>query len=72
MAKEIKDNQNKATIEDVLACYDKHGFDTNQDVPGNFLWEDLYRAVITFLYESSYNEEKQNNLNVGQVHLGRK
>ena len=35
----------KATIADVIAEYDKHGFDVNQDMPGNFLWEDLYREM---------------------------
>jgi len=34
----------QASIEDVLDVYDKHGFDANQDIPGNFLWEELYRA----------------------------
>jgi len=34
----------EATIEDVLAEYDKNGFDANQDVPGNLKWEELYRA----------------------------
>ena len=36
----------RATIDDVIDSYDKHGFDTNQDIPGNYLWEDLYRALI--------------------------
>ena len=36
----------KATIDDVINAYDKHGFDANQDIPGNLLWEDLYRALI--------------------------
>ena len=31
-------------IDQVVACYDRHGFDSNQDLPGNFLWEELYRA----------------------------
>ena len=35
----------KGTIEDVISAYDKNGFDTNQDLPGNFLWEDLYRSL---------------------------
>ena len=29
----------KVKIEEVIAEYDKHGFDCNQDVPGNLLWE---------------------------------
>ena len=36
----------KATIEDVISEYEKHGFDTNQDLPGNLLWEDLYRGML--------------------------
>ena len=35
----------EATIEDVIAEYDKNEFDANQDIPGNLLWEDLYRAM---------------------------
>ena len=38
--------EGKATIEDVINAYDQHGFDTNQDIPGNVLWEDLYRALV--------------------------
>lgn len=38
--------EGKATIDDVINAYDKHGFDANQDIPGNLLWEDLYRALI--------------------------
>ena len=36
--------EGRATIEDVLAVYEQHGFDANQDYPGNFLWEELYLA----------------------------
>lgn len=36
--------EGKATIEKVLAAYDQHGFDANQDLPGNMLWEELYDA----------------------------
>ena len=28
----------------MVAEYDRLGFDCNQDIPGNYLWEDLYRA----------------------------
>jgi len=35
----------KIPIEQVIAEYDKHGFDANQDIPGNFMWEQLYRAL---------------------------
>ena len=34
----------KGSIEDVVAAYDKLGFDTNQDAPGNLHWEALYDA----------------------------
>ena len=34
----------KGSIEDVVAEYDKLGFDTNQDAPGNLHWEALYDA----------------------------
>ena len=34
----------KGTIEDVIAEYDRLGFDANQDQPGNFHWEALYDA----------------------------
>ena len=27
-----------------MAAYDQHGFDVNQDLPGNMLWEELYEA----------------------------
>ena len=35
----------KATIEEVIAEYERLGFDANQDFPGNFLWEELYTAL---------------------------
>ena len=35
-----------ASIDDVISEYEKHGFDTNQDIPGNLLWQDLYEALI--------------------------
>ena len=35
-----------ASIDDVIAAYEKHGFDTNQDIPGNLLWHDLYQAMV--------------------------
>ena len=35
----------EASIDDVLAKYENFGFDSNQDIPGNYLWEDLYRAM---------------------------
>jgi len=37
--------EGRATIDDVLEVYDKHGFDCNQDLPGNVLWEELYRGL---------------------------
>ena len=36
--------EGRASIEKVLATYDQHGFDANQDIPGNMLWEELYEA----------------------------
>ena len=38
--------EGKTTIDEVINAYDKHGFDANQDLPGNLLWEDLYRVLI--------------------------
>ena len=34
----------KLTIEDILNAYKDHGFDANQDWPGNVRWEELYNA----------------------------
>ena len=34
----------KGTIKDVIAEYDKNGFDANQDMPGNLHWEAMYKA----------------------------
>ena len=34
----------EATIEAVLEEYEKHGFDANQDLPGNLKWEELYNG----------------------------
>jgi len=34
----------KIPIGNVLAKYHEHGFQANQDLPGNILWEDLYNA----------------------------
>ena len=34
----------KVTIEDILKIYEDHGFDANQDWPGNVRWEELYNA----------------------------
>ena len=36
--------QGNASIDDVVADYDKNGFDANQDLPGNMKWEELYEA----------------------------
>lgn len=36
--------EGRASIQKVLAAYDEHGFDANQDLPGNMLWEELYDA----------------------------
>ena len=34
----------KIGIDQVLKAYEDHGFDANQDVPGNACWEELYNA----------------------------
>ena len=34
----------KLTIQDILRAYKDHGFDANQDFPGNVRWEELYNA----------------------------
>ena len=34
--------EGKATIKDVLTAYEEIGFEVNQDLPGNMLWEELY------------------------------
>ena len=31
-------------IEKVISEYKVHGFDVNQDLPGNIHWQDLYKA----------------------------
>ena len=40
--------EGNASIESVLTAYDRHGFDANQDLPGNVLWEEMYRASVKF------------------------
>ena len=37
--------QGKTSIEAVIAEYRKHGFDANQDLPGNVYWHQLYKAL---------------------------
>ena len=34
----------KVKIEKVISEYKVHGFDVNQDLPGNIYWQDLYKA----------------------------
>ena len=34
--------QGQVGIEAVIEEYHKHGFDVNQDIPGNVYWEELY------------------------------
>ena len=34
----------KIWIEKVIEAYENHGFDANQDSPGNLYWEELYNA----------------------------
>ena len=36
--------EDRATIRDVLTAYEENGFEVNQDLPGNVLWEELYSA----------------------------
>ena len=40
--------EGKSSIESVLTGYDRLGFDANQDLPGNVLWEEMYRASEEF------------------------
>ena len=34
--------QGQVGIDAVIEEYHKHGFDVNQDIPGNIYWEELY------------------------------
>ena len=34
--------QGQVGIDAVIEEYHKHGFDVNQDIPGNVYWEELY------------------------------
>ena len=40
--------EGNSSIESVLTAYDRLGFDANQDLPGNVLWEEMYRASAEF------------------------
>ena len=40
--------EGNSSIESVLTAYDRLGFDANQDLPGNVLWEEMYRASVGF------------------------
>ena len=35
----------KITINDIIEAYESRGFDSNQDIPGNYHWEELYKAL---------------------------
>ena len=35
----------KATIAEVVAEYEKNGFDSCQDIPGNYHWKELYEHL---------------------------
>ena len=35
----------KITIRDIIEAYESKGFDSNQDIPGNYHWEELYQAL---------------------------
>jgi len=37
--------EGRISIEEVIAKYDHHGFDTNQDFPGNIFWEEMYNSI---------------------------
>jgi len=37
--------EGRTTIEHVIEEYNKYGFDSHQDVPGNLYWEQLYHAL---------------------------
>ena len=56
--------QGKVGIENVLATYEEHGFDCNQDIPGNILWEDLYRLVFCWVYFVFYSFEKLEKIKI--------
>ena len=34
----------RSQFDDILEAYRDHGFDANQDTPGNVYWEELYNA----------------------------
>ena len=36
--------EERCSIEDIIQEYDKHGFEANQDFPGNGCWEELYNS----------------------------
>ena len=48
--------QGKVGIDAVIAEYHKHGFDANQDIPGNVYWEELYPGwkIRTFILISLF------------------
>ena len=35
----------KLTINDIIEAYESRGVDSNQDIPGNYHWEELYKAL---------------------------
>ena len=37
--------EGNGSIDQVIESYKLHGFDVNQDYPGNFAWEELYEAL---------------------------
>ena len=41
----------KIGIEKVIEAYESHGFDANQDIPGNVYWEELYKLKA---FQNSY------------------
>lgn len=35
----------KLTTKELIEEYEARGFDCNQDIPGNYYWEELYNAL---------------------------
>ena len=49
--------QGQVGIDAVIEEYHKHGFDVNQDIPGNIYWEELYlrwKIRSTAIYYKQY------------------
>ena len=47
--------QGQVGIDAVIEEYHKHGFDVNQDIPGNVYWEELYPGwKLEFVFKYFY------------------